>query len=200
VAGPAGFVRRERAVSGLLKHIPNLLTGMRLACAPALAMLLASGDDRAALGIFAFAGLSDAADGYLAKRFDLATRFGRFLDPAADKLLMLAAFLALALLQHTPIWLTVLVIARDVAIVAGILLARFLELPIRIEPLAIGKISTAVQIAYIGFVLMVLSFGFDWPLTMKAAVYITAAATIASWLGYGTLLLRALAARHSRVA
>ncbi|MGD0142363.1 MAG: CDP-alcohol phosphatidyltransferase family protein [Rhizomicrobium sp.] len=187
-------------MSGLLKHIPNLLTGMRLACAPALAMLLASGDDRAALGIFAFAGLSDAADGYLAKRFDLATRFGRFLDPAADKLLMLAAFLALALLQHTPVWLTVLVIARDVAIVAGILLARFLELPIKIEPLAIGKISTAVQIAYIGFVLMVLSFGFDWPLTMKAAVYITAAATIASWLGYGTLLLRALAARHSRVA
>lgn len=200
MAGSAGFIRRERAVSGLLRHIPNLLTGMRLACAPAIALLLASGDDRAALGIFAFAGLSDAADGYLAKRFDLATRFGRYLDPAADKLLMLAAFLALAVLQHTPVWLTVLVIARDVAIVAGILLARFLELPIKIEPLAIGKISTAVQIAYIGFVLVVLSFGFDWPLMMKAAVFVTAAATLASWLGYGALLLRALGARHSRIA
>jgi phosphatidylglycerophosphate synthase len=112
-------------VSGILKHVPNLLTGMRLACAPALAMLLASGDDRAALGIFAFAGLSDAADGFLAKRFNLATSFGRFLDPAADKLLMLASFLALAALRAAPVWLTALVIARDVAIVAGILLARF---------------------------------------------------------------------------
>jgi cardiolipin synthase len=187
-------------VSGILKHVPNLLTGLRLACAPALALLLASGDDRAALGIFAFAGLSDAADGFLAKRFNLATSFGRFLDPAADKLLMLASFLALAALHATPIWLTVLVIARDVAIVAGILLARFLELPIKIEPLAIGKISTAVQIGYIGFVLVALSFGFDWPLLMKIAVYLTAAATLASWLGYGALLLRALGARHSRIA
>jgi cardiolipin synthase (CMP-forming) len=187
-------------VSGILKHVPNLLTGMRLACAPALAMLLASGDDRAALGIFAFAGLSDAADGFLAKRFNLATSFGRFLDPAADKLLMLASFLALAALDKTPIWLAVLVIARDVAIVAGILLARFLELPVKIEPLAIGKISTAVQIGYIAFVLVVLSFGFDWPLSMKFAVYLTAAATLASWLGYGALLLRALGARHSRIA
>lgn len=200
MARPAGTVRCEHAVSGILKHVPNLLTGMRLACAPALAMLLASGDDRAALGIFAFAGLSDAADGFLAKRFNLATSFGRFLDPAADKLLMLASFLALAALRAAPVWLTVLVIARDVAIVAGILLARFLELPIKIEPLAIGKISTAVQIGYIGFVLVALSFGFDWPLLMKIAVYLTAAATLASWLGYGALLLRALGARHSRIA
>ena len=187
-------------MSGILKHVPNMLTGMRLACAPALAVLLASGDDRAALGIFAFAGLSDAADGFLAKRFNLATRFGRFLDPAADKLLMLAAFVALAALHKTPVWLAALVIARDVAIVAGIILARFLELPIKIEPLAIGKISTAVQIGYIGFVLVVLSFGFDWPMLTKFAVYFAAAATIASWLGYGGLLLRALGARHSRIA
>lgn len=187
-------------MSGLLKHVPNLLTGMRLACAPALAMLLASGDDRAALGIFAFAGLSDAADGFLAKRFNLATRFGRFLDPAADKLLMLASFVALAALHVTPLWLAALVIARDVAIVGGILLARFLELPIRIEPLVIGKISTAIQIGYIGFVLVTLSFGLDWPTIATFAVYLTAAATIASWLGYGGLLLRALGARHSRIA
>jgi len=187
-------------VSGFLKHVPNLLTGMRLACAPALAMLLASGDDRAALGIFAFAGLSDAADGFLAKRFNLATSFGRFLDPAADKLLMLASFVTLAVLHAAPVWLAALVIARDVAIVAGILLARILELPIRIEPLAIGKISTAVQIGYIGFILVILSFGFDWPMLTKFAVYFAAAATIASWLGYGGLLLRALGARHSRIA
>ena len=111
-------------MSGLFKHVPNLLTGMRLVCAPALAFLLVSGADRAALGVFAFAGLSDAADGYFAKRFGLATRFGRYLDPAADKLLMLAAFVALAAMGYTPVWLAVLVIARDLAIVAGIAGAR----------------------------------------------------------------------------
>ncbi len=182
------------------RHLPNLLTGLRLALAPALAVLLIDGYDRAALGVFAFAGMSDAADGYLAKRFGLATRFGRFLDPAADKFLMLASFLALTFLHMTPLWLTILVIARDVAIVAGILLARVLELPVRIAPLPIGKFSTAAQFGYIGFLLLALAFGFDWPLVTRAAELLTAAFTVASWLGYGALLLRALAGRHRRPA
>jgi cardiolipin synthase (CMP-forming) len=187
-------------VNGLLKHIPNLLTGMRLACAPALALLLMNGADKAALGIFAFAGLSDAADGFLAKRYNHMTRFGRFLDPAADKLLMLASFVALSAARVTPLWLAALVIGRDVAIVAGILLARVLELPIKVEPLFIGKVSTAVQIVYIGFVLVVLAFALGWPVATHIAGIVTAVVTLASWLAYAALFLRALGARHSRIA
>ena len=187
-------------MNGLLKHIPNLLTGMRLACAPALALLLMSGADKAALGIFAFAGLSDAADGFLAKRYNYMTRFGRFLDPAADKLLMLASFVALSAARATPVWLAALVIGRDVAIVAGILLARLLELPIKIEPLFIGKASTAVQIVYIGFVLVVLAFGLGWPGILHVASIATAVATLASWLAYAALFVHALGVRRSRAA
>jgi cardiolipin synthase len=173
---------------------------MRLVCAPALAFLLVSGADRAALGIFAFAGLSDAADGYLAKRFGFATRFGRYLDPAADKLLMLAAFVALAAMGFTPIWLAALVIARDLAIVAGIAIGHVLGLPLKVEPLAIGKWSTAIQVGYVGLSLLLLAFGFHWPRLATVAVGITAAVTIVSWLAYGNVLMNAFALRYRRVA
>jgi cardiolipin synthase len=180
----------------VLRHLPNFLTALRLAAAPMLALLLVSGADRAALGVFAFAGLSDAADGFLAKRFGLATRFGRFLDPAADKLLMLAAFLALTALKITPLWLTFLVIARDAAIVSGIVLARMFAIPIRVVPLAIGKACTAIQIAYIALALLILTFGLRWPETQLFAADATAFLTTASWIAYTGVGLRAIARRH----
>lgn len=186
-------------MTGFLRNIPNILTGLRLACAPALALLLLWGHERAALAVFIFAGLTDAADGWLAKRFHLATRFGRYLDPAADKLLMLFAFVALTSMGATPLWLTAVVIARDIAIVGGIALAKYLALPLRVAPLPIGKISTAVQVGYIALVLVVLAFDLDWPQTAAFAGVVAGAFTIASWLAYGQLWLRA-AARGRRAA
>src|SRR5258708_2306767 len=82
----------------MLRHLPNLLTTLRLAAAPTTAGLLVAGHFNAAFGLFAVAGLSDAADGFLAKRFGLDSPLGRVLDPIADKALMLAAFVTLALL------------------------------------------------------------------------------------------------------
>ena len=183
----------------IFKHVPNLLTGMRLVCAPALAFLLVSGADRLALGIFAFAGLSDAADGFLAKRFGFATRFGRYLDPAADKLLMFAAFLALTVMGFTPVWLAAIVIARDVAIVAGIALAHLLGLPLKVAPLLIGKLSTAVQVSYVALSLFLLAFGLPWTGVARLAADITAVATVASWLAYGGVLLRAFASQTRQI-
>jgi cardiolipin synthase len=187
VAGENG-----RAVNGMLRHLPNLLTWLRLAAAPALAFLLVSGADRMALGVFAFAGLSDAADGFLAKRFGFATRFGRFLDPAADKILMLAAFVTLTVLKVTPVWLTLLVIARDLAILGGIGLARTLALPIRVEPLFVGKLSTAMQIIYVALALLLLTLELQWPRMLNAAAVATAAITMLSWLAYAGVGAQAL--------
>jgi cardiolipin synthase (CMP-forming) len=183
-------------VNGSFKHIPNLLTALRLAAAPALAILLVAGDYGAALGIFAFAGLSDAADGFLAKRYGMTTRFGRYLDPAADKLLMLAAFLTLAFLGLSPWWLTVLVIARDVAIVLAVLVAYMLALPLRVQPLFIGKVNTVVQVSYIGLILIFLVFGADAPQISGWAVLVTATFTIVSWFAYAGLWFGALFARN----
>jgi cardiolipin synthase len=198
VAGESGH-RSGQPVNGMLKHLPNLLSWLRLAAAPALAFLLVSGADRAALGVFAFAGLSDAADGFLAKRFGFVSRFGRFLDPAADKLLMLAAFVTLTALKVTPLWLTLLVIARDAAIVAGLVLARAFELPIRAEPLFVGKLSTAMQITYVALALLLLTFGLQWPQTLDAAADGAAALTILSWLAYAGVGVRALLRRSRSV-
>jgi cardiolipin synthase len=192
--------QHEQSVSGLFKHVPNLLTGLRLAAAPTLAVLLVSGADRAALGVFAFAGLSDAADGFLAKRFGFATQFGRYLDPAADKVLMLVSFIVLTALGFTPLWLTVLVIARDAAIVLGILVGRMLDLPMRVEPLFIGKACTLVQVAYVAMTLLFLSFGILRPDEARFAAYIAALFTTVSWLGYGIVLVKALMARYRRAA
>lgn len=191
MAGESGQ-RHGQPVSGMLRHLPNLLTWLRLAAAPALAFLLVSGADRAALGVFAFAGLSDAADGFLAKRFGFGSRFGRYLDPAADKLLMLAAFVTLTVLSVTPLWLTLLVIARDAAIVGGILVARMLALPIRVAPLFVGKLSTAMQIIYVALALFLLTFGLQWPQILNGAAYATAALTILSWTAYAGVGVRAL--------
>ena len=187
--------RDGQSVGAMMRHLPNLLTWLRLAAAPMLAFLLVTGADRLALGVFAFAGLSDAADGFLAKRFGFATRFGRFLDPAADKLLMLAAFVTLTVLKVTPLWLTLLVIARDLAIVAGIVVARLFEIPIRVEPLFVGKLSTAMQIIYVALALFLLTFDLQWPRTLAAAADATAVLTILSWLAYSGMGVRALLRR-----
>lgn len=195
-----GEFRRGRPVSGLFKHLPNLLTALRLVCAPAFAFLLMSGADRAALGVFVFAGLSDAADGFLAKRFGLATPFGRYLDPVADKLLMLAAFLALTILGYSPPWLAALVIARDVTIIAAIALAHILTFPLRIAPLAIGKLSTAAQIAYVGLSLFLLAFDLHWQELAGIAAMVTAAVTAASWFAYAAVWIRAFALRQRHAA
>lgn len=184
----------------ILRNLPNILTGLRLFAAPALALLLVGGAYNAACGVFVFAGLSDAADGFLAKRFGLATRFGRYLDPAADKLLMLLTFITLAWMGISPLWLAIVVIGRDVNIVLGVLVARVLEMPLKVEPLIIGKFSTAVQIGYIALVLVMLAAGVEWPQTAMAAAYVTGAVTIASWLVYAQIWFRALARRHRGVA
>lgn len=180
----------------MLRHVPNLLSFLRLLAAPVTAFLIYQGIDKAAFGVFAFAGLSDAVDGYLAKRLSPGSRFGAYLDPAADKLLMLACFVALTLVGAAPLWLTAIVIGRDIAILLGLALARVMALPLQVAPLFIGKASTAVQVGYVALALAVLAFGIVAPRLMSAAAIAVATFTIASWLSYGQVLVRAIALRR----
>jgi cardiolipin synthase len=126
------------------------------------------------------------------------TPVGRYFDPAADKLLMLAAFLALTAIHQTPIWLTLLVIGRDLSIVLGIVVALWLDLPLRVEPLVIGKICTAVQVIYVALVLLFLAFHWNGARPLEVAAFIAAAITIASWLAYAAVWLKALAMRYGK--
>ncbi len=114
-----------------------------------------------ALGLFIIAGLSDGIDGYLAKRYDWNTRLGAFLDPAGDKLLVAWSFGTLAYLGHIPVWLAVIVISRDVVIVAGSFMYHYLVRRLEGEPTRISKLNTGLEFAYLIFVMS--QAGFGWP-------------------------------------
>jgi len=181
-------------VKELLRQAPNILSAFRLVAAPIAAVLVLDGIDVAALCVFVFAGLSDALDGYLAKRFALTSRFGAWLDPAADKLLMLASFVSLTIVGAVPLWLTVLVIGRDVAIVLGVGLARLLDAPLQIAPLMIGKASTVVQVVYVALVLLALAAGLSLPRLEIAGSVLVAILTLWSFFAYAKVWLQAVAA------
>lgn len=183
-------------LSAVLKHLPNSLSLLRLAAAPLTAWLIVADHDSAALLLFVLAGLSDGLDGFIARHWRLTSRFGAWLDPAADKLLMLFCFLALLHMGVTPWWLVVLVVLRDLCIVAGAVLARVLGVPLTVRASMLGKISTVVQIGYIGFCLLLRVFDLDAPRLLFAAAATTAVFTLLSGLGYGAALIRAMTARH----
>ncbi len=176
----------------MLRHLPNLLSGFRLLAAPLAAWAILADHDTAALAIFAGAGFSDIADGYVARTFGFTSRFGAWLDPIADKLLMLFCFVALLEIGAAPLWLVALVIVRDVGIAGGALLAKMLGLSLRIEPLMIGKATNAVLVAYVGARLLFLAFDRDAPHLVMAASYTAAMFVALSGAAYIQLFLRAL--------
>jgi cardiolipin synthase len=175
------------------RQLPNILTALRLCAAPLTAYLILRGQFSTALCVFAFAGLSDFLDGYLARRMGLSSRFGVYLDPAADKLLMLASFVTLTIIHVIPLWLTALIIGRDLAIVMGVGLARLFSLPLEVAPLNIGKASTVVQVGYVALVLLLLALSFDRPDVVLVGAIAAGAVTVASWLAYAQLWFRAFA-------
>jgi cardiolipin synthase (CMP-forming) len=176
----------------MLKHLPNLLSALRLMVAPLAAWALLSGHDSAALALFACAGLSDLLDGMIARRWGFTSRFGAWLDPAADKLLMILCFVVLLHLGEAPFWLVLLVLARDIAIALGATIAWALSLPLRIAPLIIGKATTAVQVGYVGAWLLLLAFDLEAPRLMLAGAYTVAVFTLLSAFAYGNVFLRGL--------
>jgi len=174
----------------VIRHIPNMLSGLRLLAAPFAAWLILHDRDTAALIVFALAGASDGLDGYVARRWGFTSRFGAWLDPVADKMLMLFSLTALYMVDATPIWLLALVVARDAAIAAGWLLINHLGLPQRSEPLLIGKISTAVQVLYILTMLLLLALEIEAPRISDAAAWITGLVTVCSAAAYAGAFLR----------
>ena len=167
-----------------------MLSGLRLLAAPFAAWLILHDHDTAALIVFALAGASDGLDGYVARRWGFTSRFGAWLDPVADKMLMLFSLTALYLVGATPVWLLALVVARDAAIAAGWLLINHLGLPQRSEPLLIGKISTVVQVLYILTMLLLLALEIEAPAISSMTAWITGLVTISSAAAYAGAFLR----------
>ena len=169
-------------------NLPNFITILRLLAVPVIVWLLLSGFGEAAFWLFVAAGASDALDGLIAKRYGLVTDTGRYLDPIADKTLLVAVYVTLGYLAQLPSWLVILVVSRDILIVGGALLANTLEIGMQIRPLMVSKINTGTQIVLAALVLGQPAFAFLEALTAPVVVpvltYAVGVTTVASGLSY----------------
>ena len=162
---------------------------MRIALILPILALFVSDEFGWALALFSIAGLSDSVDGYIAKKYHWDTRLGAFLDPAGDKLLVAWSFGTLAYLGHIPVWLAVIVILRDVIIVAGSFIYHYLVRRLEGEPTFISKLNTGLEFAFLIFVMS--RAGFGWPdditiTVVGAAVLVTVVISgydyVSSWI------------------
>jgi cardiolipin synthase len=134
--------------------------------------------------LFIVAGLSDAADGFIAKRYGAASELGAYLDPIADKALLVSAFVTLGFKDALPAWLAVLVVSRDFLIIGGIILAYMLSNPVAMRPLWVSKANTVAQIVLLALVLFGEAGATVLRPLLAAAVLLTAALTVASAAAY----------------
>lgn len=165
-------------------NFANLVTLARLLAVPLVVWLIITGDFPATFWVFVAAGLSDAVDGYVAKRFDQRSELGALLDPIADKTLIVSLFITLGIAGHLPNWLAIIVVFRDLLIIGGFLLAAALSQPISWRPLLVSKLNTALQLMLLAVVLAQLAFEFDSHGAITALIYLVAATTILSGGGY----------------
>jgi cardiolipin synthase len=171
-------------------NIPNLITLGRIILVPVVFWLLVSGQTKAAFFLFVVAGVSDAVDGFLAKRYGWVTELGAYLDPLADKLLIVCIFIALGVSSKLPLWLVIAVVSRDALIVMGVVLAWLLGHPVNIRPLAVSKANTVAQIVLAATVLADEGFALGLDATRTALVWITGALTLTSLAAYARTWLR----------
>jgi cardiolipin synthase (CMP-forming) len=140
-------------------NIPNLITLGRILLVPVIVWAIASGQMAVAFVLFVIAGISDAVDGFLAKRFHMQSETGALLDPLADKALLVSIYVALGISADLPRWLVILVVSRDIIIIGAVIVSWLLGRPIPMKPLMISKLNTVAQVTYAALVLATLGFG-----------------------------------------
>ena len=173
--------------------LPNLITLGRLILVPMIISAIADGRWTLTFSGFLLAGISDAIDGFLARRFGWKSQLGAYLDPVADKALLVSIYIALALANVVPATLAIIVVSRDVMIVGGVIICWLMHNPLEIRPLLISKLNTTAQIAFAAAVLggkaFSVSFGlwFDASLVLVAVLTLgSAAAYLRQWLAHVT--------------
>ena len=176
--------------------VPNVITIMRLLLVPAIVLALLSERWGWAFTGFLIAGVSDGIDGFIARHFNQKSELGAYLDPMADKLLLVSVFVVLGLMGELPLWLVIAVASRDALIVCAVLLSTVMGNPVAMKPLFVSKANTAVQIVLAALVLGELAFATEfWPLRPGLVILsglltvASAAAYLVGWLrhmsGYG---------------
>ncbi|MBN8996034.1 MAG: CDP-alcohol phosphatidyltransferase family protein [Rhizobiales bacterium] len=176
--------------------IPNLISILRLFLVPVTIWLISTEKTVWAFFAFVLAGVSDAVDGFLARQFDMGSALGAYLDPLADKALLVSIYVTFAVLNEIPVWLPILVVSRDFLIIGGVLLAWMLGVPVTMRPRIISKANTLAQITLAALVLGDLAFPGDLSALRSFMVYLVGALTLASAVVYAIDWLRHMGADH----
>ena len=185
-------------MAGRVANLPNAITLLRAALIPVIAYALAMHDYRMAFVLFVLQGLSDFVDGWIARRWNLRTRFGAIADPLADKLTMLTATLMLAAGGLLPVWLALAIVVRDVIIVFGALAYHFLIRELELSPTPLSKWNTALEFAVLAAVLADAGGLIDGRGGLQAAFALLAATIVASGAQYVWIWGRRARAGRSR--
>ena len=160
--------------------LPNLISLLRLVLVPVIISMIVTDRWIGAFLTFLAAGVSDAVDGWLANRFNLRTELGAYLDPLADKVLLISIYVALAVSDTVPATITILIVFRDVMIIGAFLVSWIMGKPVQVRPLFVSKLNTTAQIAVAALVLGAKAFGVQLGLWFDASLWVVAALTLAS--------------------
>lgn len=164
----------------LFASLPNLITLGRLVLVPLAIVMIVSDRWTAAFAIFLIAGISDAVDGFLAKRFHLQTDLGAYLDPIADKALLVSIYVTLAMRDILPPALVIIVVSRDVMIVGAIMISWLMGKPVEIRPVFVSKLNTGFQIALAAGVLAAMAFQWEPGVLLTISVWAVGITTVLS--------------------
>lgn len=167
-----------------LRHLPNVISCLRLLLIVPILWALISEHYSLAFYLFLVAGISDGLDGLLARLYGWTTRFGAFIDPVADKLLLMGSFITLGLMGHIPLALAILVIARDVWIIGGALSYQYWIGPLEFKPLFMSKLNTFFQLLLLITLLVNLGLFKLPPLFLQTLIVLVFITTSISFIQY----------------
>ncbi|HEY6631713.1 MAG TPA: CDP-alcohol phosphatidyltransferase family protein [Rhizobiaceae bacterium] len=160
--------------------VANMITVLRLLLVPAVVYCLLSAEWQLAFAGFVVAGISDGVDGFVARQFNQRSKLGSYLDPMADKLLLVSVFVVLGVIGELPLWLVIAAVSRDALIVCAVLLSTVMGNPVEIKPLMVSKANTAAQIALAAVVLAELAFAADFGPVRPGLIILSGLLTVAS--------------------
>lgn len=173
-------MRRE----GIQLNLPNLISFARLLSVPLTVWLILNDFQLTAFYIFVAACISDAADGFIAKKFNLQTELGGYLDPLADKALLVSVFITLGHAGLMDTWLVILVVFRDALIICGAILYHLLHQNLYMKPMIVSKINTSAQFFLAANVMFMAGTGISDTLLTGILVYLVAITTLLSGAAY----------------
>ena len=177
-------------------NFANIITVVRLLITPIIVWLIFSSYYGLGLIFFVFSGLSDALDGFIAKKYNQRTILGSYLDPVADKVLIVSSILALGYMGAIPPWLIILIVSRDLAILGAVIISWLVERSLKIEPIISSKINTFLQIFYTGLILLSLTYQEEIiyldNFILPTFSILIALSTLSSWFFYLILWLRSM--------